>query len=149
MPGVLRISEATTLALHTLALLAHHGQKRFTSDDMAERLNASSHHVAKVMRRLVRAGLVESLRGPLGGFRLNMQPKDVQLLHVFEVIEGPLSMDGCLLREQVCPGNQCRLGNLLCRLQEQIHTTLARTTLADFSRDLAHSGMYRERREPS
>ena len=139
MANMLRISEATTLALHTMALLARHGEKRFTNEVIAERLNASGHHLAKVMQQLARAGLVESQRGPLGGFRLSMSAEEVPLLQVFEVIEGPLSQGGCLLREPVCPGNTCMLGNMICRLQEQIHDFLANTTVAQFSRDLAIS----------
>jgi Rrf2 family protein len=141
MANLLRISEATTLALHTMALLARHGGKRFTNEIIAQKLNASGHHLAKVMQQLAKAGLVESQRGPLGGFRLSMPAKEVRLLRVFEVIEGPLSQGGCLLREPVCPGNKCTLGNLICRLQVQIHDCLANTTVADFSRDLALSGV--------
>ena len=139
MANLLRISEATTLALHTMALMARGDGQRFTSEAMAERLNASGHHLAKVMQQLVKAGLVESQRGPLGGFRLCMPAEEVLLLRVFEVIEGPLSAGGCLLREPVCPGNQCKLGNLVCRLQEQIHDCLAHTTLAEFSQTLSVS----------
>jgi Rrf2 family protein len=146
MANLLRISEATTLALHTMALLARNGEKRFTNDVIAERLNASGHHLAKVMQQLAKAGLVESQRGPLGGFRLSIPAEDVPLLQVFEVIEGPLSQGGCLLREPVCPGNKCRLGNLVCRLQEQIHDCLANTTVAEFSQDLAGSGASVQRR---
>jgi Rrf2 family protein len=139
MANLLRISEATTLALHTMALLAGNGETRFTNEVIAERLNASGHHLAKVMQQLAKAGLVESQRGPLGGFRLSMPAEDVPLLQVFEVIEGPLSQGGCLLREPVCPGNTCKLGNLICGLQEQIRLCLANTTVAEFSRDLAIS----------
>ncbi len=140
MATLVRISEATTLALHSMAMLARDGQKRFTTDVMAEKLNASGHHLAKVMQQLVKAGLVESQRGPLGGFRLCMPPEEVLLLRVFEVMEGPLSQGGCLLREPVCPGNQCRLGNLVCVLQAQIRNCLANTTLAEFSRSPDSSG---------
>jgi Rrf2 family protein len=141
MANLLRISEATTLALHTMALLARDGEKRFTNELIAQRLNASGHHLAKVMQQLAKAGLVESQRGPLGGFRLSIPAEEVPLLQVFEVIEGPLAREGCLLREPVCPGNQCKLGNLVCKLQAQIHDCLATTTLAEFSRDLAVSDM--------
>jgi DNA-binding IscR family transcriptional regulator len=70
-----------------------------------------------------------------------MPAEEVLLLKVFEVIEGPLAQGGCLLREPVCPGNTCKLGNLICSLQEQIHDFLANTTVAEFSRDLAVSSV--------
>jgi Rrf2 family protein len=87
------------------------------------------------MRRLVKAGLLDSHPGPSGGFRLRVPAEDIPMLRIFEVIEGPLSPDACLLRLSACPGKACRLGSLLGKLQEQLRTFLATTTLAEYSRD--------------
>jgi Rrf2 family protein len=135
MADLVRISEATALAMHTMGLLARRSSERITTDSIAESLSASCHHLAKVMRRLVKAGLLDSHPGPLGGFQLRVPAEDIPMLRIFEVIEGPLSMDTCLLRLSTCPGNTCRLGSLLGNLQEQLRTFLATTTLAEYSCD--------------
>ena len=137
MADLVRISEATTLAMHTMGLLARGGGERITTDSIAESLSASGHHLAKVMRRLVKAGLVDSQPGPSGGFLLRVRAEEIPMLRIFEVIEGPLNRDACLLRPSVCPGSACRLGNLVGKLQEQLHTFLATTTLAEFACDSA------------
>jgi Rrf2 family protein len=133
MPCLVRVSEAVSLALHGMALLARHPEKRFSAQAMAEGLDASSHHLAKVMQKLAKAGFVESQRGPLGGFRLNASAAEIQLLQLYEAVEGPISHEGCLLHKPICGGNICMLGNLVYAFHEQIRDCLANTTLAEFS----------------
>jgi Rrf2 family protein len=123
-----------------MALLARNGEGRHTNQALAECLDASGHHLAKVMQQLVKAGLVHSQRGPLGGFRLCRPAEKVRLLQVYEAIEGPISPGGCLLRQSACPGNNCRLGTLVGMLHKQVRDCLARTTLAEFSNDVGSFG---------
>ena len=148
MPCLVRVSEAASLALHSMALLAIYPEKQFSTPTMAERLNASSHHLAKVMQMLVKAGLVKSQRGPLGGFRLVAACEEIHLLQIYEAVDGPISHDECLLHKPMCNGNVCMLGNLVYSLHEQIRDCLAKTTLADFSRNLAMVNMSDEARVP-
>jgi Rrf2 family protein len=133
----MRVSEAASLALHGMALLAKFPEKRYSNQVMAERLDASSHHLAKVMQMLVKAGLVRSQRGPQGGFLLNAAAEDIQLLQIYEAVDGPISHDECLLHKATCSGNICMLGNLVYSLHEQLRNCLANTTLAEFSLNLA------------
>jgi Rrf2 family protein len=137
MADLVKISEATTLAVHTMGLLARRGGERITTDSIAASLGASCHHLAKVMRRLVQSGLLDSHPGPSGGFRLRVPAEEILMLRIFEVIEGPLTRDACLLRPSACSGNNCGLGSLVGKLQEQLHSFLATTTLAEYARDLA------------
>jgi Rrf2 family transcriptional regulator, nitric oxide-sensitive transcriptional repressor len=137
MPCLLRVSEAASLALHGMALMARYPEKQFSNQAMAERLNASSHHLAKVMQMLVKAGLVRSQRGPSGGFRLNTSAEEIQLLRIYEAVDGPISQEECLLHKPKCSGCICMLGNLVSMLQEQIRNCLTNTTLAELSRNLA------------
>ena len=148
MPCLVRVSEAASLALHSMALLARYPEKRFSNQAMAEKLDASSHHLAKVMQMLAKAGLVKSQRGPLGGYRLNTTAEDIQLLRIYEAVDGPISHDECLLHKPTCNGNICMLGNLVYTLHEQIRNCLANTTLADFSLNLALAHAPKEARDP-
>ncbi len=137
MGSLVRISEAASLAIHTMALLARESEEHFTNETIARRLGASGHHLAKVMPRLVKAGLVESVRGPLGGFRLGVSAKDVQLLQIYEAVEGPVADAGCPLGRPACKEENCMLGTLMCRLHQQACDYLASTTVEDLSLELA------------
>jgi Rrf2 family protein len=133
MSRLVHISEAASLGLHTMALLVKDQQRRFTNQEIAETLGASSHHLAKVMQRLVRAGLADSTCGPQGGFQLQGQADSIKLLQIYEAVEGPLVETGCLLGKPACNVSECVLGSVLLAVHRQIHDYLAETTLAELA----------------
>ena len=137
MSSLLRISEAAALAFHTMALLADKHDARFTTQEIAVRLGASSHHLAKVMQRLRKAGLVESVRGPSGGFKLSVQADRVKLLQIYEAIEGPIPDGGCLLDKPPCEGNGCLLGDMVRLIHQQVQDYLANATLTALAQGMA------------
>ncbi len=83
--------------------------------------------------RLGRAGLVQSERGPHGGFTLARPPERVTLREVYEAIEGPLHLVDCLFGRPACRGGQCVLGGLIGIVNSQFETYLRQTTLADLA----------------
>lgn len=126
---MIRISEAASLALHAMALLAQSAPERRTAADLAQRLDASEAHLAKVLQRLRRARLVESVRGPQGGFVLARSPEEITLLEVYETVEGSLDDALCTMDKPVCRGEQCLFGGLLCALTREAREYLSGTTL--------------------
>ena len=70
MSSVLKISDAATLALHTAVLLADRTEGPLTTKEIALTFGISEAHLAKVLQRLAKAGIVHSGRGPKGGFLL-------------------------------------------------------------------------------
>mgnify|MGYP003572293221 CR=1 FL=1 len=131
MANVLRISEAATLALHTLALLAARPGEILSTHKIATRLEASEAHLAKVLQRLARMGLVRSIRGARGGFVLGKEPADVTLLEAYEAIDGPLRPSTCLMGHKVCRDRGCILGNLLVDINNDVKQHLSSQRLSD------------------
>ena len=99
-------------------------------------LDASGHHLAKVMQRLVRVGLVNSTRGPQGGFLLAEPAASVSLLDVFEAVEGPVDETACITEAPPCRGLGCILGKAVQSIEGQLRDYLKKTTLADLADSL-------------
>jgi len=128
---MLRISDAVNLAFHAMMILANDLEGNPMSvASMAKRLGVSENHLAKVMQRLHKVGLVTSKRGPKGGFTLGRASSSIHLLEVYEAIEGPISERKCLLSEPLCNGVCCLLGGLLGTINDQVRDHLSDTTLA-------------------
>lgn len=136
MSGVVKFSEASSIALHAMAILAGHADGYVSIQDIAARLPVSGHHLAKVLQRLARAGLVRSVRGPRGGFALRGDPAEVTLLQVHEAIEGPIEASPCLFSPAQCRGD-CLLGELPRETNLFVRRRLSRIRLADAARILA------------
>lgn len=131
------ISEAASLALHAMAMLAGQDRRNLSAREMASALRVSSHHLSKVMQRLARAGLVDSVRGPHGGFKLARRPASITLLQIYEATEGALPPEhDCLLPKPAC-GGHCILGGLMRKMSNEVKDYLARTTLEGLGWGLA------------
>lgn len=131
MSSTLRISEAASLALHSMVLLAAKPDRPLTTHEVAGELRVSEAHLSKVFQRLSRAGLVTSTRGPGGGFVLAKAADTISLLEVYETIDGPLTGQDCLLGDPTCQGKTCLLGGLVKAVNEQMRNYLTTTRLAD------------------
>ncbi|MBI4872195.1 MAG: Rrf2 family transcriptional regulator [Candidatus Riflebacteria bacterium] len=127
--GLLRFSDAASLALHAVAVMAARPERLLTNREIARTLGCSADHLAKVLQRLTKARLVESVRGPKGGVQLAREPALTSLLQVYEAIEGPLVASGCLLGQPVCSGKNCIVDELVCNLGGQMMAYLAGTRL--------------------
>jgi Rrf2 family protein len=110
MAPTISVSEATALGLHAMILLASSPEQAVTTAEMAQTLEASEAHLAKVLRRLAAAGMVRAIRGPKDGFVLGRSADSITLLELHQLLEGPVTPHDCLFDHPVCTGHNCFLG---------------------------------------
>ena len=140
MPTLIKFSDAVTIALHCAGALAQAPERFFSARELADTFHVSLAHLALVMRRLARAGIVGSTRGPHGGFRLARPPTEVSLQDVYEAVDGPVEIRPCLFQNRLCSGDCCLFGNALVGLSRRLLQHLRETTLADVARCLNRAG---------
>lgn len=108
------LSASATHALRAVAwLAAHDGGEAVLGRDMARRVKLPADYLAKVLRRLSRAGVVTAARGARGGYRLARPATDIRLLEVVRPFDGKRLAPRCLLR----PDRTCR-GHKACAAHE-------------------------------
>jgi len=132
MNSILNLSEATLLALHSMAIIAKEGEKLVNTKHIAQLINASGNHLAKILQRLNRAGLIKSIRGPRGGFMLSKDSGKISLLEIFESIEGKFKPKKCLMNCDKCPFKNCILGTFHTDVNKRFVDYFGTTYLSDF-----------------
>jgi Rrf2 family protein len=85
--GAVQLQKATMCGLYAVTELAVHADKQISAADIAGKYDISLNHLAKVLRALVRARLVESVRGAGGGYRFAGNARRVTLLDVISLFE--------------------------------------------------------------
>ena len=108
----MKLQKASRFALYAVLELAADPARQLSAAEIAGKYGISTNHLAKVLRDLGRAGLVDSVRGVGGGYRFSGNAKRVTLYDVIEIFEdvghqttserGPRS-------EERRVGKECRL----------------------------------------
>jgi len=132
MKHIVNVSDAASLAMHSIVLIA--SAKRVVSiGDISGRLGVSEFHLSKVLQRLAKNSLVKSSRGPRGGFVLARSDGSITLLDVYEAIEGPIRDESCLLAERACSKGACILGDAVHTMSSMFKNRLRQTKISDLT----------------
>jgi Rrf2 family protein len=133
MSKVVHISEAASLAVHSMGLIATN-EEMLNVNNIAEITKSSRNHLAKVLQILVKNDFLTSTRGPKGGFVLKRDASTILLLHLYELMEGPIEKQHCGIQSEKCPFVTCVFGNLADRFSEDFVAYLKITKLSDIIR---------------
>lgn len=132
MNPVIDVSEPLLLGLHAMVALARRPGICLSARSIADTLGASEGHLSKVMQRLARAGYVEPVRGPGGGYRLVKHPDEIPMLPLVEFLGGKFELDGCGFPG--CRGKKCLIGSIIDELTVVIREYMRKRTLGDLLR---------------
>lgn len=83
----MKIHKASLFALYAVLELASEPERQLSATDIADAYGISTHHLAKILRTLVRSGLVQAVRGAGGGYRFTGVVNRTTLLNVIELFE--------------------------------------------------------------
>jgi len=83
----MKLQKSTSLALYSVLEAASNPDRQIAAAEIAEKYGVSPHHLAKVLRELGRAGIVESARGVGGGYRFSGNARRLTLMDVIEIFE--------------------------------------------------------------
>ena len=129
----------TDYALRAMVNLAgYYGREPVSTREIAQAEDISYQLACKLMQKLHNAGLVKSSMGPKGGFVLCRKPTKINLMEIIRVIQGPLSLNRCVLSKEVCNHQKnCKVTVKLSKLQNYISDYLEGITLDELmhSRD--------------
>ena len=109
----------------------HYEQGAVTLADIARRQGISLSYLEQLFARLRRNGLVDSIRGPGGGYNLAMHPSKISVAQIVHAINENIDATRCA-GEKNCDGEERCLTHYLWEdLSERIHEFLSGITLAD------------------
>lgn len=125
----MRLQISSRLAVFALLDLAAHPDRQLSVAQIGDKYDVSSHHLAKVMHVLNRAGLVRAVRGAGGGYQFNGNARRTTLLDVIELFENLSSDDaGAVVAVPTVEGRA--LHAVLDEIDDIVRATLGSITIA-------------------
>ena len=130
------ISTKGRYALRVMIDLAEHRSEEFISlREIAERQEISEKYLESIIRMLVKAKVVESLRGKGGGYRLTRSPDQYTVGEILMLTEGSLAPESCLTPNATPCSRMasCRTYEMWKGLNDLISNYFGNITLADLA----------------
>jgi len=105
--------------------------------EISKGIDAPEHFLAKILQDLGRKGLVQSIKGPNGGFYLEDSAKKNTLADIVKAVDGDNLFTGCGLGLKICSEkNPCPLHDEFKIIRKKIHSMLETATVAEFNVEL-------------
>jgi FeS assembly SUF system regulator len=128
---MLRVTKLTDYATVVLTALAARPDAVLSAAELAERAGLEMPTVAKLLKPLAQAGLVEGFRGTNGGYRLARAASQISLVEIVEAMEGPLGMTECSVHAGACGiEHSCGVRANWRRINDVVADALRSVTLA-------------------
>jgi len=130
---MLKLTKKADYGLMAMKHLAEHADRGACSaKDVAESYGIPSEALAKILQRLVKAGLLVSQHGTNGGYTLARSPEKISAFEVIRAIDGPLFITSCItVRGECDQTDRCTIREPLRRVNESIEQVLRGITIAE------------------
>ena len=134
---MLRLSKKADYALMAMKHLATRTDSASSSArEIAEQYDIPVELMAKVLQRLARRGLVTSLQGTRGGYRLARPTTQISVAEIIQAIEGPLKVTACSTEAENCGQYaKCSVRDPLWKIKDRIVSALSDCTLREIAAD--------------
>ena len=131
---MLRIGKLTDYATVILAILATDRSRLLNAGTLSERTHIAAPTVAKLLKQMHRAGLVNSTRGTHGGYQLARDPENISAAAILDALEGPIALTECSAGSGQCNiEHTCSVGRTWQRLSVAVRRALNEITLAQLA----------------
>ncbi|MDH5435792.1 MAG: Fe-S cluster assembly transcriptional regulator IscR, partial [Gammaproteobacteria bacterium] len=114
-----------------LDLAIHYGQGPITLSDISQRQGISLSYLEQLFSRLRKQGLVDSARGPGGGYRLSREAADISIVEVINAVDEKVDVTKCAGEGNCQDNDRCLTHELWMDLSTQIHDFLGGITLGN------------------
>ena len=114
-----------------LDLAIHYKDGPITLSDISRRQGISLSYLEQLFSKLRKGGLVDSARGPGGGYRLSREASEVAVADVISAVDESIDVTRCGGKGDCQEGEPCLTHELWCDLSQQIYDFLSGISLAD------------------
>ena len=126
------ISRKTDYALRILSMLVENGNELLSVRVAAEEVDVPYSFARSIQHGLVRAGIIESLRGVRGGMRLKVDPAEITIYEIIKAVQGSFAINDCTAPDGSCARmSSCCFHPLWLGVEALVGDYLSSVTLED------------------
>lgn len=141
-------SKACEYAIRAVMFVAQKSKDgaRIGIREIAKGIDSPEHFVAKILQDLSRKGVIQSQKGPSGGFFLDDRSLKAPLADIVRIVDGDDIFTGCALGLKQCSeAKPCPLHQEFKKIRDDLHHLLQHTTVGEFSTQLDRNRLFLKR----
>lgn len=141
-------SKTCEYAIRALLFIAQKTRenKKAGTKEIAREIDSPEYFIKKILQDLSRKGLVQSLKGPHGGFYFNEESLKTSLSEIVRAVDGDKIFSGCAMGLRQCSEQTpCPLHNEFRFIRAEINRMLDQSTLGEFAESLASNQVFLKR----
>jgi len=120
----------TDYAIRALCCIAEQKQEVISADQLVKSLEMPRPFLRKILQALNKEGLLNSSKGKGGGFALAVSPEKITLTDVMKIFQGPIKLNECTFKKNVCPNvKNCLLKKKIDEIEKEVILKLKAITL--------------------
>ncbi len=128
----MNLSNTSQYAIRVVSYMASHDEELFSAASLISKLNVSDKYLKRILTQLTEYGILSSIQGRYGGFKLMKKPENITLIEIVEAMENVEKYFGCVLGFENCSDeNPCTLHNKWAPLRDELMSFLNETTVND------------------
>jgi Rrf2 family protein len=129
---IMKLTRASSYALHAVAYMAvQKHDKPVASHHIAQARGIPERFLLKVLKPLVSARVLMSVKGPNGGYRLARTPSDISMLEILEAVDGPIRGQAPFTDEETDGHLNHKLENICKQAADQVRQKLEKVRISD------------------
>lgn len=128
----MHVSKEIDYGLRAMIVIASNPEKLLSSKEISRRFGIPYNFLSLILPKLVRRGLIQSLHGPKGGYKLARPASQIVLLEIIETLNGPIELISCNTKNACEFDAFCSLVSVWQDLKIKIETHFSTLTLDHF-----------------
>jgi FeS assembly SUF system regulator len=129
---MLRLGKMTDYATVILSFMANNKAPVHAALEISKATGIALPSVSKILKSLVKARVLSSIRGAKGGYSLTAAPEKITVASVITALEGPIALTECSSSDSQCDQvSACTIGNNWRVVNQSVQKALEAVTLAD------------------
>ncbi len=128
----MNFSKTTEYAFRILSFMAQDESRLYNVDEIFEKLRVPYRYLRKLMTNLTRSGLIVSIQGKNGGYKISRKTEEIKLLEILQAVDPEYLSGKCFFGFENCALQvPCIMHGQWTDIRTNINTVLAGTSLAD------------------
>ena len=130
----MKLSRTACYAIRAVTYIAHQGDENpIVGHEAAKELQLSGSFLLRILVAMSRAGLLRSIKGPNGGYRLAKAANEITLLDILEAVDGPIRGQASFARDET-DGNLNKRLDQICNLAaDQVRKQLQKVKISELA----------------